>query len=452
MQLAKAYEVLSDENRRVLYDKKLHEGASLPSKSTESSVAARARAYMMHRAEELKRERQARERTAEKARKEREERERAAEKARKEQEARERVAEKVWKEQEAREREAEKAKKEQDARERAANLAKGVVARAEQEWILGIEATIKLMLTMRSSVQTLEAEIWQTEQRDLDILDGELRAECRAKNSTAIWERSPEGLEKEHARKRKDRLMQLMGKKLELEQARKHLNKTEADYEVQLGQESGERQKAARRVEVELRREVDGLVRHKARYKEKSEEEVEMQERLAKGREALRQEFEEEEERQRQEEERQKQRMYEERMEQWREKMRVEAEEKERREREEAKRTTEVQRKERALQECLQKELNKRKEDNDSQPVNIKTGNSTAHSHKLSVAGALIPGRATRANWEKYGRCLGITQRGAQCTKTLNCNYHRCEDPDCDVDWIHAAHDGSVETVPAPLA
>ena len=178
--------------------------------------------------------------------------------------------------------------KEQDARERAANLAKGGVARAEQEWILGIEATIKLMLTMRSSVQTLEAEVWQMEQRDLDILDEELRAECRAKNSTTIWERSPEGLEKEHARKRKDRLMQLMGKKLELEQARKPLNKTEADYEVQLGQESGERQKATRRVEVKLRREMDGSARHKARYKQKSEEEVEMQERLAKGREALR--------------------------------------------------------------------------------------------------------------------------------------------------------------------
>ena len=42
--------------------------------------------------------------------------------------------------------------------------------------------------------------------------------------------------------------MQLTGKKLELEQARKHLNKTEADYEVQLGQESGERQKAAGRL------------------------------------------------------------------------------------------------------------------------------------------------------------------------------------------------------------
>ena len=34
---------------------------------------------------------------------------------------------------------------------------------------------------------------------------------------------------------------------------------------------------------------MDGSARHKARYKEKSEEEVEMQERLAKGREALRQ-------------------------------------------------------------------------------------------------------------------------------------------------------------------
>ena len=41
----------------------------MPSKSTESSVAARVRAYMMHRAEELKRERQARVRAAEKARK-----------------------------------------------------------------------------------------------------------------------------------------------------------------------------------------------------------------------------------------------------------------------------------------------------------------------------------------------------------------------------------------------
>ena len=114
------------------------------------------------------------------------------------------------------------------------------------------------MLTIRSSVQTLEAEVWQIEQRDLDVLDEEVRAECRAKNSTTIWERSPEGLEKEHARKRKGRLMQLMGKKLELEQARKHLNKTKADYEVQLGQESREHRKAARRVEVELRREVDG--------------------------------------------------------------------------------------------------------------------------------------------------------------------------------------------------
>ena len=132
--------------------------------------------------------------------------------------------------------------------------------------------------------------------------------------------------------------------------------------------------------------------------------------------------------------------------------MRVEAEEKERREREEAKRTTEVQRKGRELQERLQKELNKRKEDNDSQPVNINTGNSTAHSHKLSVAGDLILEPAMRVNWEKCGRCLDITQRGAQCTKTLNCNYHRCEDPDCDVDWIHTAHDGSVETVSDPLA
>lgn len=45
--------------------------------------------------------------------------------------------------------------------------------------------------------------------------------------------------------------------------------------------------------------------------------------------------------------------------------------------------------------------------------------------------------------WIKNGRCLGLTEKGDQCSYSQNCIFHRCGDPNCNENEgkYHTAHD-----------
>ena len=208
-------------------------------------------------AEEIRKAQEYVKKAAERASKAQGARETAAEEMRKEQKVRQRAAKKARERQAAQERGAEKARKETNENDRAAKQAKKDDANKEREWIQRIKVMIKLILMTKSNIKAIEADIWETEQRDLDILTEECQAEERVRNSTIIWGRSLGGLQKENARKRKDRLMHLMGKKIELEQARQYLKRDKVEYELELCEQSRERQKLASKVEAKMRREMD---------------------------------------------------------------------------------------------------------------------------------------------------------------------------------------------------
>jgi hypothetical protein len=474
LKLGRAYEVLSDDNQRILYDRKLPKVVASSSGDTKHRQSAddasrqaceklRETWEMLQKereklkAAELKRKQEEKDRERKKAaedkKKEREALEKAAKKA---ESARARVAEALRRETETREneiiaKEAEKIKKQQGKNERAAaHEAKSNVAKAEQEWILKVEGKIKVILTMESNFQTLENLIRLLEQNDCLLSSAERELGGRARNSATVWQRSPESSEKKNARARKDRLMQIMGLKLQLEQDRKELKNTDGEYARQLSQESQERQKAARRIEVEMR-DMNGAAQAKVRLKGKWKEETEQQETLAQGIEAMLYAFRRAEKGY--EEMRRQKQIFNERKEQRDKNMKLEAEEKERKEQEAVRMHADQERKEKELQERRLEELNKQNSNADKKPsATVNIANGAAYHESVSVVDDWEPAPATRASWKKYGRCHAITQRGVQCTKTLNCNHHRCVDPECGDPWNHTTHDGSIATVSKTIA
>ncbi|KAL2036788.1 hypothetical protein N7G274_010512 [Stereocaulon virgatum] len=472
-ELGEAYEVLSDDNRRILYDKTLPKVVASPFRDTKhkpsAGDASRDASEILHemsemlrkerekiKAAELKRKQEAkdkeRKKAAEDKRKEREALEEAAKKA---ESARARVVETLRRERETREREikameAEKFKMQQGKKgQAAAHQAKSNVAKGEQEWILIIEVKINVILTMKLDVKTLENLIRLLERNDCLISSVERDMEGRARISATVWKRSPEDLEKKNARARKDRLAQITGTKLQLEQNRKELKKAEAEYALQLCQESQERQKAARKVEVKMR-DMNGAAQAKIRLKGKWKEETEKQRAIAEGMKAMRHALGRADE---YEEMRRQRQIINERKEQREKNMKLEAEEKQRKEQEAIKKHAAQEREEKELLERRLEELNKPKPNAGETPfATINIVNGAANYESMSVVDDWKPAPATRAAWKKYGRCCAIIQRGIQCTQTLNCNHHRCVDSECRIPWNHTAHDGSVTSVSKTIA
>lgn len=472
-----AYNILSDDNQRIQYDRELPKAVAPPFRDTNHKQSAddalRQASEKLHetlemlrkerekiKEAELKRKQEAKDRERKKAaedkRREREALEKAATKA---ETMRARVAETLRRDRETREneiiaKEAEKIKKQQGKEERAAaHQAKTNVAKAEQEWILKIEGKIKVILTMKSNIHNLENLMWLLEKNDYLIAIIERDMEGRARNSTTVWGRSLERLEEENDSARKDRLMQIMGLKLQLELDRKELKNTEAEYALQLSQESQERQKAARRIEGETR-DMNGAAQEEVRLKGKWKEEAEKQARLAEGMGALRHALGRAVWADREYEEMIRQRQISnERKEQREKNMKLEAEEKERKEQEAVKKHADQERKEKELHERRLEELNKPKPNAGNNPfATVNIANGAAYYESMSVVDDWQPAPATRAAWKKYGRCCAITQRGIQCTKTLNCHHHRCMDPACRHPWNHTSHDGSVALASKTIA
>lgn len=217
MKLNEAYQTLSHEHRRILYDQKLREEDDIPADiRSDDDLEANKWAENLRRAQETwdRREREAQERTR-------------------------------------------RAKQEEAAM---------------HEWLARIRVKIEKILRLRHKIQTIEANIKDIQEKDRQVRKEEEEARSRAKFRTSIWAQSIEALEKENEQKRWERLQQRMSQGIRLSWLESELGDLEGEHEKLLDQQSRQWRQRARELEAELRATMDAIIQREARRKKEEEE------------------------------------------------------------------------------------------------------------------------------------------------------------------------------------
>ena len=313
--LYEAYYTLHDENRRILYDKKLREendaipwntgsgktqqtnkpsgrdtgGRYSPESESEEDDEwkERMRTEEEHeRTKRMKSENEARERAESQAEQDKNERDRRNwyeypppsedsgddgddERARKAREHRERT------------------KRQREAGDRAYTQAK---EKEEREWLNDLKARLESLVRLRKKIETMNAKIEDMDLEDAAILKSEQRLKSRRAYRTSIWNQITENEEIEQARKRAGRLQARTSETIKVRWVEKELKQRENDYDLFLSLQGRQRREQADRVEAALRATTEPTTQQEA--KEKRVREKEKEERRAREKEEIRKEAE----------------------------------------------------------------------------------------------------------------------------------------------------------------
>lgn len=182
---------------------------------------------------------------------------------------------------------AERTKREKEARERADRQAK---QKEEQEWFSELQARLESLLRRRKKIKTMKANIEDMDQEDAEILDSEQRLKGRTAYRTSIWDQVTENEEMERAKRRTERLQARSSATIKLGWEERELKQSEIDYKMFLSLQSRQRREDADRVEAALRATAEQNSQQEAKQKRAREKDV--SDRLAREKEDRRREAE----------------------------------------------------------------------------------------------------------------------------------------------------------------